>query len=99
MSDQRIYILSYPGAPSDWQVKPHDKILDEHVRDLSVQVYKVRLGERDTALMLARDADDGTKLRTRAAIYDHLVRIVIDALRMPTTASQADEQRTRESKT
>lgn len=42
------------------------------VRDLSVAVYKLRLGPVSTKRMLERDADGGVKLRRRAGAYDPL---------------------------
>lgn len=42
----------------------------ERVRDISVQIYKARLGRKDTEEMIANDGHE--KLRKRAAIYDAL---------------------------
>lgn len=42
--------------------------------DLSVLVYSDLLGADDVARMLAKDADQGQKLRSRASAYDQLSR-------------------------
>ena len=53
----------------------------EYVRDISVAVYKDRLGEIDTASMLEADADNGAKLRGRAGSYDPLTRAYLRVLK------------------
>ena len=50
------------------------------VRQISIAVYKMRLGPKDTARMLAKDADDGEKLSERASAYDPLTRCYLEAL-------------------
>lgn len=50
------------------------------VRDLSVEVYKMSLGEDDTRRMLEKDDDGGVKLRERAGSYDALTRRYMRAL-------------------
>lgn len=57
------------------------KKTDQKVRDISVAIYKMRLGERDTARMLAKDADGGAKLRERAKAYDILTRCYMKVLK------------------
>lgn len=47
---------------------------DPMIRDISVAVYKMRFGVRDTIRMLAKDNDGGVKLRERAGSYDALTR-------------------------
>ena len=46
----------------------------DKVRDISVAIYKRRLGDDDTQRMLAKDGDGGKKLRERAGSYDALTR-------------------------
>lgn len=48
------------------------------VRDLSVAVYKLRLGPTSLERMLEKDGDDGTKLRRRAGSYDPLSRAYLE---------------------
>lgn len=47
---------------------------DYPITDISVEVYKRRLGEDSLRRMLADDNDDGKKLRGRAEQYDSLTR-------------------------
>jgi len=63
-----------PGFP------PPPKYDPETVRDISVAVYKVRLGRDDADRMLKKDADGGAKLRRRAAAYDALTVAYLDLL-------------------
>ncbi len=64
--------------------KPHYD--QEYVRDISVEVYKIRLradyaGKPDNVeRMLAKDNDGGVKLRRRAEAYDSLTRSYLEAL-------------------
>jgi hypothetical protein len=54
-----------------------------HIRDLSEQVYRLRL-EQDcpgnVEKMIAKDEDSGEKLRNRAAAYDPLTRAYLKVL-------------------
>jgi hypothetical protein len=50
------------------------------VSAVSEAVYRERLGERDTASMLAKDGDNGERLRERAAAYDPLTRSYLRAI-------------------
>jgi hypothetical protein len=57
----------------------------ERVRDISVEVYKMRLvadsGEGAVERMLAKDGDTGSKLReVRAVAYDALTRCYMRAM-------------------
>lgn len=55
----------------------------EEVRDISVEVYKRRLEDSQAGAvdrMLAKDEDDGSKLRSRAASYDALTRAYMAVL-------------------
>lgn len=55
----------------------------EEVRDISVEVYKLRLEDSSAGAvdrMLAKDGDDGSKLRSRAASYDALTRAYMAVL-------------------
>lgn len=55
----------------------------EKVRNVSVEVYKARLEDASpggAARMLAKDADDGARLRERAGSYDPLTRHYMRAL-------------------
>jgi hypothetical protein len=63
---------------------PRPPTLDwEKIRDISEAVYRVRLGPRDTASMIAKDKDEGQKLRQRAEIYDPLVVPMAEAMGIP----------------
>lgn len=53
---------------------------DEKIRDISLAVYKIRLGNADVGRMLEKDADGGKKLRTRAGSYDILTRAYLEVL-------------------
>ena len=79
-------MISCPRPPSSkWTSKmprkqrpqPFDP---DAVRDVSVAVYKSRLGADDTRRMLEKDADDGTMLRERARAYDALTRCYLTIL-------------------
>jgi hypothetical protein len=50
------------------------------IRDISVEVYKMRLGPDDTRRMLENDGDGGKKLRERAHSYDALTRCYLEVL-------------------
>lgn len=52
----------------------------ECVRDISERVYRIELGPVDTARMIAKDKDNGEKLRNRAKSYDSLTRSYLKAL-------------------
>jgi hypothetical protein len=54
----------------------------DEIRDISVHVYKKFLGSDDTRRMLEKDADDGVKLRSRAGMYDHIVKATLEAIGM-----------------
>lgn len=62
------------------------------VRDLSVAVYKLRLGPDATRRMLERDNDDGTKFRRRAGSYDQLSRAYLDSRAEYDAASNAEKE-------
>ena len=51
-------------------IKPVDP---ERVKDVAEAVYRDRLGECDAAAMVAKDKDQGQKLRARAQAYAPLV--------------------------
>jgi hypothetical protein len=54
-----------------------------YVRDLSEQVYRIRLEQEcagNVERMIAKDEDDGQKLRNRAGQYDPLTRAYLDVL-------------------
>lgn len=56
------------------------------VRDISEQVYRQRLDDpgnkpgKSAASMIAKDGDNGEKLRGRAICYDEMTRAYIKAL-------------------
>ena len=52
---------------------------DEEVRKYSEHVYRQRLGEGDTKSMIAKDGDNGEKLRNRSKAYDQLSRCYLRA--------------------
>jgi len=52
----------------------------ERIRDISEKVYRIRLGARDTQSMIAKDGDNGEKLRQRAGSYDVLTRAYLEAM-------------------
>lgn len=57
-----------------------------YVRDISEKVYRARLddmsggGPGAVERMIAKDKDDGKKLRNRAGMYDPITRAYLDAL-------------------
>jgi hypothetical protein len=60
-------------------VKPKLPPIDtDRVRDVSVSVYKARLGKKDAAKMIEEDGEE--KLRKRAGIYDPLTVAYFTAL-------------------
>lgn len=58
----------------------------EQIRDISEAVYCLRLedasggGKGAVERMIAKDGDDGEKLRNRAAAYDQLTRAYLKVL-------------------
>jgi hypothetical protein len=54
----------------------------ERVRDISVIVYKARLGRRDTAVMIETQGGE-KKLRERAAFYDPMTLAYFQAFDLP----------------
>ena len=56
------------------------KLTKDEIRDISLQVYKIRLGPDDVARMLEKDNDGGRKLRERAGSYDVLTRAYLAVL-------------------
>jgi hypothetical protein len=57
--------------------------VNDQIRDISVEVYKLRLEDDckgNTKRMLAKDGDGGKKLRGRAACYDALTRHYVKVL-------------------
>ncbi len=63
--------------------KPATDYTPEQIRDLSVEVYKMRLEDSSpggVARMLEKDDDDGAKMRGRAASYDKLTRAYLKVL-------------------
>lgn len=55
----------------------------ERIRDISVLVYKAKLEqscEGDVERMIAKDKDNGEKLRNRAACYDPTTRVYLQVL-------------------
>lgn len=67
-----------PRKPKEPEFTP------EAVRDISEQVYRVRL-EQDkagnVASMIKKDGDKGAMLRNRAGAYDSLTRVYMKVLR------------------
>jgi hypothetical protein len=61
-----------------------------YIRDLSEQVYRVRL-EQDSPgnvdRMIAKDEDSGEKLRNRASAYDPLTRAYLKVLGFEPTST------------
>lgn len=58
-------------------------LTDAQIRDISVLIYKKRLGPDSTRRMLEKDNDDGKKLRERAGSYDPLTRAYVSILGEP----------------
>lgn len=56
---------------------------NERIRDISLAVYKLKIGAPGVARMLAADADGGMKLRNRAASYDNTTVCYLEALGLP----------------
>ena len=52
----------------------------EQIRDISEAVYRIRLGDVAFARMSEKDADNGKKMRERAASYDVLTRAYLQVL-------------------
>jgi hypothetical protein len=56
----------------------------EYIRDLSEAVYRITLvrdaGEGSPERMIAKDEDNGEKLRNRAGAYDPLTRVYLKVL-------------------
>lgn len=55
----------------------------EYIRDLSEKVYRIRLEQEcpgNADRMIAKDEDQGQKLRNRAGQYDPLTRVYLDVL-------------------
>lgn len=64
----------------------------EYIRDISERVYRTRLGA-DAASMIAKDKDNGEKLRSRAASYDPLTRAYLAALGVePSSLTAGNDQ-------
>lgn len=61
---------------------------DPRIRDISVEVYKMRLGKDDTRRMLEKDDDGGVKLRSRAGSYDKLTQCYLKALNVTLPEAQ-----------
>ncbi len=57
-----------------------DVYTPEKIRDISETVYRLRLGDEDVARMSKKDADNGEKMRERAASYDTLTRAYLQVL-------------------
>lgn len=53
---------------------------DVMVRDISEKVYRLRLGAEDTASMIAKDKDNGEKLRARAVCFDTITRAYLEVI-------------------
>lgn len=54
-----------------------------YIRDLSEKVYRIRLEQEcagNVDRMIAKDKDDGQKLRNRAGQYDPITRAYLDVL-------------------
>lgn len=65
----------------------------EYIRDLSEKVYRLLLEadcEGNVARMIARDEDDGKKLRNRAGYYDRLTRTYLKVLGFEPTSLSED---------
>ena len=55
----------------------------EYVRDISEKVYRIRLAadhHDNVERMIAKDGDNGEKLRSRASSYDALTRAYLKVL-------------------
>lgn len=64
----------------------------EAVRDISLAVYKMKLGQTAVDRMLAADNDGGAKLRRRAASYDATTICYLNALGLSVPAlTESDE--------
>lgn len=62
---------------------PKNTFDPSYIRALSELVYRARLEQScpgDTARMIAKDEDQGEKLRNRAAYYDALTRVYLSVL-------------------
>lgn len=54
---------------------------DKTVRDLSEMIYRDQLGKDDVKRMIAKDEDQGEKLRARAGFYDPVSRAALKLMR------------------
>lgn len=67
----------------------------DYIRDLSEKAYRLRLiqdgGEDEPARMIAKDKDNGEKLRNRASSYDPLTRAYLQVLGFEPPALQREE--------
>jgi hypothetical protein len=60
----------------------------DFIRDVSEAIYRIRLndtsggGSGAVDRMIEKDKDTGQKLRGRAAIYDPIVRVALDVLKI-----------------
>lgn len=55
----------------------------EKIRDISEAVYRLGLGPKDTASMIAKDGGTPDKLRRRAAAFDRLTTEYLTVLGIP----------------
>lgn len=53
---------------------------DDEIRDISLAVYKIRLGPAAVERVLERDGDGGKKLRKQAESYDVLTWAYLEVL-------------------
>lgn len=67
----------------------------EHIRDLSEKVYRSLLEadcDGNVERMIAKDEDEGQKLRNRAGFYDRLTRTYLKVLGIEPDCSQSAQQ-------
>lgn len=62
-------------------VKREPEFDSTYVDRITNLVYRDRLGEKDTASMLQKDADNGEKLAERSKFYEPMVRSVLRVLK------------------
>lgn len=68
----------------------------EYIRDISEQAYRLRLEQDNSGnveRMIAKDEDDGEKLRNRAGAYDPLTRAYLKVLGFEPSVAPQDGQR------
>lgn len=71
-----------PAVIDERPGKPAPEYAPEFISDISEALYRIRLGgPKEVAGMIAKDKDQGQKLRGRAKAYDGLTRDYIKVIK------------------